>query len=128
MTRRAFTLIEALIAILVVSLVATVALGGISSALSATSRLRHQERGLELAADKLERLVATEAWRSSPSSGRFEPADFGAGSEAYRWQLRSSSRYDGRVQTLDLEVLWNDDRDSLALSTLVPADGFGATP
>jgi len=78
----AFTLAEALAALLLAAIVLPAAVGAILTAGRATTMARRTEVASQLAANRLQELVVTGEWETSETTG-----DFGDEWPGYRWEL-----------------------------------------
>jgi prepilin-type N-terminal cleavage/methylation domain-containing protein len=132
---RGFTLIEVLVTMLLLALVLPLVMNGITSASSAASDARRRNEAAGLAEEKLDEIIATQAWVNQPSlSGDFTMN--GANNwPDYRWnaviqpwtqptasgglQINSPTNAVNMYQ-IDLRVEWKArNRDqSITLSTL----------
>jgi prepilin-type N-terminal cleavage/methylation domain-containing protein len=122
---RGFTLIEVLVAILVVGVVLPVALTGVGRALQAAGRSAREGTARRLAASLEARLLASGDWRTTATSGAFDPAQDGAEGAGFRWQAALASGRIDTLRTLTITVL-RADGDGTALctrTTLLPAGG-----
>jgi prepilin-type N-terminal cleavage/methylation domain-containing protein len=115
-TRRGgFTLIEVLVALVLMGIVLPITMRGATVAMRAASTARHQAEAATLGDAKLTEMVAQGDWQSGNTQGDFSP-DY----PDYRWQLLSQQR-DLDVTELMMTVTWKDrgqDR-SINVSTLV---------
>ena len=126
MTRRGFTLLEALIALLLMAVVLPLALGGVSQVLRSVDRQGHLETAQRLAESRLAGWMADGSWRTAAASGDFTDV---AGTDedaedlhAFHWNLVTAPWRDGTLTTLTLTVAWSDaDGDRCTLATLAPA-------
>ena len=127
--RAGFTLIEALVAIVLVAVVLPVALAGVSASLRGVDQVRRQDVALRIAQSRLATLVADGSWQRSGTSGSCDPAIDGEDSEGMRWQMAVATWRDPTVRTLRVTVSWGplSSARSLFLETLVtpPATGSG---
>jgi type II secretion system protein I len=114
-----FTLIETLIAIVMVAAVLPIALMAVSHVTSTVSRLHKQAIAVRLADTKMAQWLADASWQSAPASGDFSPDTDGEDSQGFHWQLQLSPWRDASVTTLHLTVSW--ETESLQLDTLVVA-------
>jgi len=109
-----FTLIEVLVALVLMGIILPVAMRGATLAMRAASTARHQAEAATLGEAKLTEMVAQGDWQSGNTQGDFSP-DF----PQYQWQLQSAQR-DLDVTELQLTVTWKErgaDR-SINVSTL----------
>ncbi len=104
--RRGVTLIEALIAIVVIAVIMPIALSGVSHALSAASQTHKQDVARRLAETRLARLVVDGSWQTSALSGTFDPTLDGEDADAFAWTLVMTPWRDPTVQVLALTVSW----------------------
>lgn len=121
MMRRAFTLIEALIAIALVAVVLPVALAGVSSAGRSAGKAHREQVALMLAQNKLNTLVASGDWSAGSSSGSFDPDADGTEAAGFRWQSEVAPWRDPTVHTLRVTVSWDPvaPTHQVSLDTLV---------
>jgi prepilin-type N-terminal cleavage/methylation domain-containing protein len=114
-TRRGgFTLLEVLVALVLMGIVLPITMRGATLAMRAASTARHQTEAATLGDAKLTEMVAQGDWQSGNTQGDFSP-DF----PQYQWQLQSAQR-DLDVTELQLTVTWKErgvDR-SINVSTL----------
>jgi prepilin-type N-terminal cleavage/methylation domain-containing protein len=119
---RGFTLVEVLVALVLMGIVLPVAMRGITIATRASSVARHMAEAANLGEAKLTEMVAQGDWAST-TQGDFP--DF----PAYRWTLESVNR-DFDLTELRMAVIWKDrgqDR-SLYVSTFVyDANAFASS-
>ena len=121
MMRRAFTLIEALIAIALLAVVLPVAMAGVARAGQAAGAAHRQQVAMRLAQGKMNWLTASGDWSAGSSSGGFDPAQDGAESAGFRWQLEVASWRDPAVRQLHLTVAWDpaSPANQVSVDTLV---------
>jgi len=121
-TRKAFTLVEVLAALLLIAIVLPVVMQGISLATNAASNAKRRTEAAGLAESKLAEIVATRAWQTGSLSGDFSP-DW----PDYRWeatlQTYTNDSSGKNVQEIDLRVLWmsRSQEQSVSVSTLTYA-------
>jgi len=119
-TRKGFTLIEVLAALLLIAIVLPVVMQGLSLASAAAGSARRRTEAAGLAESKLNELVATGSWQTGNVSGDFAP-DW----PEYRWEAAlstySSDSSGQSLEEIDLRVMWTQRgrEESVALSTLV---------
>jgi type II secretory pathway pseudopilin PulG len=120
-TRSAFTLLEALIAILLVALVLPVALEAVTRSGQGAGLMRRQDRALRLAQSRLGQLIATGEWQTAAQSGTFTASEDGEDADGLRWELESGPWRDSLVTQLTLTVTWDPPTDwnRVGLTTLV---------
>jgi type II secretion system protein I len=118
---RGFTLIEALVAIVLVAVVLPVALAAVSQSLKGADTIRKQEVALRVAQARLALLVADGSWQSAGTSGACDPRTDGEDTEGMRWQMSTSTWRDQTVRTLTFTVTWGPVANprSVTLTTLV---------
>jgi type II secretory pathway pseudopilin PulG len=122
-SRRAFTLIEALVAIGILAAILPVILSGVSLANRAALLAKQRNLATTLAIAKLNELVSTGLWQTGALSG-----DFGDDGPGFTWTANVTPYNDTdltsqNLQEIDLVVSWksrNTTRD-VTLSTLVYA-------
>ncbi len=121
MKRRAFTLVEALIAIALVAAVLPVALTAVTHAGQAAGLGHRKQVALHLAQNKLNWLVASGDWAGGSTSGSFDPAADGDEAAKFHWQLDVSTWRDPAVRQLHLSVGWEPatEANQVALDTWV---------
>lgn len=118
-TRRAFTLIEVLAAMLLMAIVLPPVMEGVALATRAASDARRRTEAAGLAEEKLSELLATSQWTGGSLSG-----DFGAGWPDYHWQANvygwAADTTTQSLQQIDLNVTWTSRGrpQSITLSTL----------
>ncbi len=116
-----FTLIEALVAIVLVAVVLPVALAAVSQSLRGADTIRKQEVALRVAQTRLALLVADGSWASAGTSGACDPRTDGEDTEGMRWQMNVATWRDQTVRTLKFTVSWGSTSEprSVTLTTLV---------
>lgn len=116
-----FTLIEALVAIVLVAVVLPVALAAVSQSLRGADTIRKQDIALRVAQSRMAALVADGSWSSSGSSGACDPHRDGEDTQDMRWQMQVSTWRDPAVHTLKFTVTWGSvsNPHSVSLTTLV---------
>lgn len=121
MRRAGFTLIEALVAIVLVAVVLPVALAAVTASLRGADAIRKQDIALRVAQSHLAVLVADGSWQSSGSSGTCEPRTDGEDTEGMRWQMNVTPWRDQTVRVLTFTVSWGSTTNprSITLTTLV---------
>ncbi|HEX3132611.1 MAG TPA: prepilin-type N-terminal cleavage/methylation domain-containing protein [Planctomycetota bacterium] len=102
--RRAFTLIEALVAIVLVAVVLPVALAGVSAALRSADQVRRHEVALRVAQSRLATLVSDGSWQSAGTSGECTEQTDGEDTTGLRWQMTVSTWRDPTVRILRMTV------------------------
>jgi type II secretory pathway pseudopilin PulG len=119
-SRRAFTLVEALATLVLVAIILPVAMRGISLAIAAASHARHQVQASALAEAKLAELVATASWQEADLAG-----DFGGDHPGYAWAADVTEREEAALRQLDVHVVWVERgaERAVTLSTLVYVEG-----
>ena len=129
MNRRGFTLLEALIAIVLVAVVLPVGIAGISGAAHAAGQVRRNDLARRLAEGKLNQLVVTGEWQTSATSGDFDPATDGDDAAGFHWQLTSTAWRDPTVHDLRLAVTWDpvSDAHTVAVETLATPPATAST-
>lgn len=121
MRRRGFTLIEALVAIVLVAVVLPVALAAVTASLQGASAISKQDVALRVAQSRLAALVADGSWQSSGSTGACDPRTDGEDTDGMRWQMTVATWRDPSVRTLTFTVSWGSTLNprTLTLTTLV---------
>jgi type II secretion system protein I len=116
-----FTLIEVLIAILILATVLPIALAGISASLRGVSQVRNQDVALRVAQSRLNLLVAESSWTGSGKAGSCDPVTDGEDAVDFRWEVSVTPWRDPYLSTLRVTVLWGNplDPQSVALETIV---------
>jgi prepilin-type N-terminal cleavage/methylation domain-containing protein len=107
MIRQGFSLLEVLIAIMLMAAVLPVALSGMSSSVQVTQQIRRHGQARHLAENHLAHLLATGAWQSSAQAGEFDAQLDGDESTAFRWQLEIIPWRDPNVRILRCTVTWD---------------------
>jgi prepilin-type N-terminal cleavage/methylation domain-containing protein len=137
---RGFTLIEVLVAIILMLVVLPAAMRGVTIAARAGALAKHRTEASALATSKLQEILATQQWESGGTlSGDFIQegyADYTWKAQLSPWNQAGFSAQDIQPQTLqqlDLEVSWKSGSgtNSLVVSTLVYSNmplGPGAQP
>ncbi len=117
-TSKAFTLVEVLATMLLITIVIPVAMRGISLSTRMASHSKRQIQAVYLAKSKLAELIASQNWKNSSKSG-----NFGSDWLDYEWQLETAEWQIESVYQLDLRVSWDKvtqlEKRSVSLSTLV---------
>lgn len=126
--RRGFTLVEVLVAIVLMALVVPAAMRGVTIAARAGDLAKHRTEASALAASKLQEIVGTQLWENGGGlSGDFAPEGY----DQYTWQAElvnwnqpgftSSDIQPQTLQELDLKVSWKSGRgiETMTVSTLV---------
>ena len=127
--RRAFTLVEVIATLVLVSIVLPVAMKGVSLCSNTASTARRRAEAGALAESKLGELVATGQWQNGITAG-----DFGADWPDYQWkadvQLWSPTQAADNgnrnvINELDVHVTWRSRTgdQTLTLGTLVYTSG-----
>ncbi|HUO07381.1 MAG TPA: type II secretion system protein [Phycisphaerae bacterium] len=121
--RRAFTLIETLVAIAIIAAVLPILLSGISIANRAALLAKQRTLATTLGEAKLNELVGTDLWQSGALSG-----DFGDDAPGFTWNAVVTPYNDTDLTTqdlqeIDLTVSWKSRSDTrqVVLSTLIYA-------
>lgn len=100
------TLIETLIAIVVVALVLPIAIAGVTRAVQSAEQVRRMDTARRLAEARLARLAADGSWQSTATSGDFDPRQDGEDASGFHWQLATTTWRDPVVRNLALTVSW----------------------
>lgn len=118
---RGFTLLELLVALLVLAIGLPLALAGVSHALGTISLAERRAEAGRLAEGLTNQLVATDQWQSSAQEGVFEPDEWGEGVQRYRWQVALDDWRDPLVRQLTVTVGWEQQGrpQEVRLTTLV---------
>lgn len=95
----AFTLIEVLVTMLLLSILVPVLMEGISLSLHAASSSRHKTEAANLAQDQLNQLLTTGEWNTNPQ-GSCAP-DY----PEYTWQCQSTDE-DYGISQVSLTISW----------------------
>ena len=121
---RGFTLIEVLVSMILVAVVLTVSMEGISIATRVTADARRRDTAVTLAAGKLDEIVATTAWQTGQMAG-----DFGPELKEYRWAAQVLPWGNGTMNELAVLVYWSSRRgeESAAVTTLIVSDASTTT-
>lgn len=119
MKRRPFTLVEILVAMLVLAAIVPVTLRAVMLAASLGEAAEQRRQALHLADLKLQELVVTGTWQDGEASG-----DFGDDYSRFRWELTTDSwtAVDVTMRRLELTVRGpaRQGETVVTLSTLVP--------
>ncbi len=119
---RAFTLVEVLATVLLISIVIPVAMKGITLSTRMAGHAKRQIQAVYLAKSKMAELVASQDWKNSSKSGNFDSEWLD-----YEWQLETKNWQVDSVYQLDLRVSWDKvtklEKRSVVLSTLVYDSG-----
>ena len=127
-SRKGFTLIEVLVAIILMGLVLPAAMRGVTIAARAGALAKHRTEASALASSKLQEILATQQWESGGNlNGDFTQdgyPEYTWQSELTAWNQPGFSAQDIQPQTLqqlDLKVSWKTGRgvETLVVSTLV---------
>lgn len=102
---RAFTLIEALAALLLVAIVLPVVMRAVSVGTTSASQSRRRTEAASLAQSKLSELVATQDWKAGALSGSFDLA-YGDAAPEYAWRVDVRPWNEPYVKQLDVHVTW----------------------
>ena len=114
--RSAFTLVEVLVALVLVAIILPVAMRGVSLATAAAGESKRKLEAASLAERKLAELVATGEWQGANLSG-----DCGPERPDYRWTAQTDEWVDPSLRQLTVRIEWTArgrQRD-IALTTLV---------
>ena len=114
-TRRGFTLIEVLAALLLLGIVLPAAMGGLNLCMRAAAHARHKQEAALLAESKLNEILAARDAAAFGSGGAF-----GDDWPEYRWSLATAAGPFG-LDELDLTVDWQERgrTQSLTLGTMM---------
>ena len=120
---RGFTLVEALVSMVLLAVILPVAMQGISLALRLGEDAKHRDEAATLAGGKLDELTATGSWNNGPTSG-----DFGAAWPGYRWTATTQTWVDSNSTQLTVEVFWTARQveRSVSIATLVNSATTGS--
>jgi prepilin-type N-terminal cleavage/methylation domain-containing protein len=125
--RRGFTLVEVLVAIVLMALVIPAAMRGVTIAAKAGELAKHRTEASALAASKLQEIVGTQLWENGALNGDFSQEGY----DQYTWQAElvqwnqpgfaANDIQPQTLQQLDLKVSWKSGKgvESLVVSTLV---------
>ena len=114
---KGFTLMEILVALLLIGLVLPAVMKGISMASILASDSDHKYEALDLAETKLAEVLLEESWQTSSSqSGHFDDEY-----EDYEWVMDASNWEEANVKQVDVFVYWQqrNRQQEIHLSTLV---------
>ena len=118
MRQRGFTLLEVLVATMVMAIAVSGLLGALSSSMRNAARLTERDRAALLAKQKMDELLLVQKLpKMAPFEGRFDPAETG-GLEA-GWRARVSpfemqmppAQGQGFLERIELEVWWKVGED-----------------
>lgn len=119
MKRRAFTLVEVLVALLVAAVVIPVTLRALMLAAGFDSSTLRQRQAARLADYKLNELITNQTWNGTSTTG-----DFGTDYPGYRWELTTGAWQAGTTTMRDLTLtVYGPGRHgefTVVLHTLVP--------
>ncbi len=101
--RSGFTLVEALVAMVVIALVLPVALQGVSLAMQLGADAKLRGEAAQLAKGKLDELAATGAWQDEKLNGEFEGQ---AGTVPMSWTATVGGWSDGSLNELEVTVTY----------------------
>lgn len=114
-SRGGFTLLEVLVAALVMGIAVAGVLSGLAGAVRNASRLTGYDRATMAAQQKMdELLLARDAPRNQPLEGAFDPATTGGAVMGWRARVSPFEAVPGRgpaswgVDRIELEVWWNE--------------------
>jgi prepilin-type N-terminal cleavage/methylation domain-containing protein len=114
----AFTLVEVLATILLISIVLPVTMQGISMCTRMANHSKRQIEAVYLARTKLSELITSGQWENSAHSGNFQDRW-----SDYQWKLDVSEWNIDSVYQLNLQVSWDPDTQletrSVFLSTFI---------
>ena len=114
-SRRGFTLLEVLVATLLMGIAVSGILSGLAAAARNASRLTGYDRAILLARQKMDELLVDDTVRRNvPLEGVFDPAIMGGGSAGWRARVAPFETAPGAgvggwvVDRVELEVWWMD--------------------
>ena len=112
----AFTFLEILATLSLISVVLPTVMTGISMSLSAAKLAKDQSQASSLAYSKMTELIVTNEWQNSEMSG-----DFGDEMPGYNWSAKVTQWEGTMLEQLDVTVVWShrSRERSVTLSTLV---------
>ena len=118
-SKRGFTLVEVLAAIVLIAIVLPVAMHGISIATAVGGAAKFKAEAAILAQSKLNELVVTKSWQDAELAG-----DFGEDHPRFKWVASVNNWDNSTLKQLDLEVVWeaNGRQQSVLVSTLVDTE------
>ena len=100
-SRRAFTLVEALAIMTMVGIVLPSIMYGISLSTGAANLAKQRTAACALAANKLNEIVATSAWQTGESNGDFEDTPL-----TYHWATHVQEWTEPNLHQVTVEVSW----------------------
>jgi prepilin-type N-terminal cleavage/methylation domain-containing protein len=117
MMRRGTTLIEVIIAMMLIAIILPIALRGIALSHAAGQRAADAMTAAELARGKINELIATDAWQNAALQGDFDGLPF-------TWDATAEPWTDATFEQLDVYVRWEDRGRQyfVRLTTLVTAE------
>ena len=139
MNRRGFTLLEVLVATMVMAIAVAGLLGALSTSMRNAARLTERDRAALLAKQKMDELLLVQKLpRLVPIEGRFDPAETGGLDAGWRARLSPFETQmppvpgQGFLERIELEVWWrmgNDTKhfamDGYRKGILMPEDVAG---
>ena len=126
-SRKGFTLVEVLAAVMLVGIILPATMRGISVASQTASAARHRNEAATLGQSKLDEIVSTQEYLTNSNMS----GDFGADWPGYQWSVQlqdwspngtAPTNFTGTlVQELDMHVTWTDRsrNQEMVLTTLV---------
>jgi len=114
-----FTLIEVLVAVVIVGVVLPIAMRGISLATTVANLTHQRATAATLARQKLDELVTTKDYKSSALEG-----DYGDDAPEFAWHVTLDDWSDSTLSLLTVRVTWTwrYAEQSVSMSTLVPQE------
>lgn len=119
---RAFTLIEALAALMLVAIVLPFVMRGITLSASSAAHTDRQATAMMLAQTQMEEAILSEAWTFGSAEGEFDET-YGDGAERYTWTLTDEDWQSTDFRELTLTVRWmrGQEERTVSLKTVVYA-------
>ncbi len=106
---RGFSLVEALVAVLVLGLIMPVALAGLSAGVRGGSDAARLEVAQRVAESRLARLLADGSWAGATGGGTCAPEEDGEDAEGLRWAVALAPWREPGLRQLTIATAWDGD-------------------